>query len=107
MEIALRWLPIMVSLGRISFRVVRFAGMRLRQRRDLDHAGLADKDVVAAAVDGDPGLHDHVAVAAGRGGMGAYGEPAAHAPAVEKQVRPAEGRDGNEGGSTSGSGGEQ
>src|SRR3546814_16534704 len=66
MEIALRWLPIMVSLGRISFRVVRFAGMRLRQRRDLDHAGLADKDVVAAAVDGDPGLHDHVAVAAGR-----------------------------------------
>src|SRR3546814_2034420 len=60
MKIALRWLPIMVSLGRISFRVVRFAGMRLRQRRDLDHAGLADKDVVAAAVDGDPGLHDHV-----------------------------------------------
>src|SRR3546814_16115506 len=83
MEIALRWLPIMVSLGRISFRVVRFAGMRLRQRRDLDHAGLADKDVVAAAVDGDPGLHDHVADAAGRVGMGAYVEPADHAPAVE------------------------
>src|SRR3546814_12601119 len=70
MEIALRWLPIMVSLGRISFRVVRFAGMRLRQRRDLDTAGLAAHAVVAAPVAGAHVHHDPFDAAAGRVGIG-------------------------------------